>query len=269
MTSINDLYVSRCHKIGDRFVPHFWNPEPVNYYQPCLYGDSRKPANQDEIGILRRIIGIGLELEIEAGKLVLAGLNKELPTADSALKPLLKSNAADESRHYKGFQNAAKTYGSDTQGLGEIVKEWLDLADKTHPIYVTAVLESSLFLVTLGLMRIAGSPSITRLSFEIAKDEYRHAATNVAVSKALGLWEYQDLLESSLEWLFQNKSIRLHNNKKLTLDDGLRYSRELFYNLESPELDSLSTYSTHNLPFELRNDYMYTERVVDENYSIA
>lgn len=269
MTSINELYTDRCYKVDGRYVPHFWKPEPVEYFEPCLYGDTRKPANLDEIGILRRIIGIGLELEIEAGKMILAGLTKELPTADSALKPLLKSNAADESRHFKGFQNAAKTYGSDTTGLQPIAKEWLALADRTHPIYVTAVLESSLFLVTLGLMRIAGSPSITRLSYKIAEDENRHAATNVVVSQALGLWDYPDLVESSLEWLFQGKCIRLANNRKLTLDDALRFSKELFYDLESPELDGISTYTTHHLPFELRNDYMYTERELDENYTVA
>lgn len=270
MTSINSLYISRCAKVEGKYIPTFWVPEPVDYYTPCLFGDTTKLADTQEIAILRRIIGIGLGLEIEAGKLILEALHKELPAADAALPLLLKSNSADEGRHYKGFENAAKTYGSDTLGLDGIVQDWLQLASQTHPVYAAALLETCVFLVTLGLMRIAGSPSITRLALKVAEDEFRHVQTNVAVSQALGFWSYPEVVPRTLEWVFQGDRIRLPGDHILDITKGVQYSRELHSNLESRELDELTRYSTHNLPFELSNSFMYSNReLADEGYTFT
>lgn len=257
MTPIEELYQSRC-KNGK---PTFWKPRPINFSPICYYSDSTKIADESGIQMLQRIIGLGLNMEINVSRYVINGLTKELPNAGPALLLLLRSNAADEARHELGFKEAEKTYGSiyDVE-LQNLVKAWNDESAKSNnPIFVAGQLEVSVFLITLGLMRIVGSPGITELSFKIAEDEYRHIRTNHAISTALGLWNNfnLDLIDATIEWVFGGGLLDFPELKK---DDFLRYSRELLTDLRSPEFDGLTWYTFHRLPFELENNELYTER---------
>src|SRR4028118_352459 len=104
-TRLRSLYQSRC-KINEdgKPVPTFWQPTRLEADPMCVYGDRRNPTSLEWQGVVQRIIALALDLEVEVGGYVLQGLAKELPKADDSLIPLLKSNAADESRHFRGFQ---------------------------------------------------------------------------------------------------------------------------------------------------------------------
>ena len=265
--SISKLYESRCRKneLGE-LKPTFWKPEPLKGLPICFYSDVSKPSS-DGIEIIRRLIGLALKLEVEAGELVLKGIKKELPKASPKLIPLLKSNAADESRHFRGFQLASEAYGDygNDPTLTALRDEWLTYGDssKSHPIHTAGLLELSVFLISLGVLRIVGNTELTNLSLAIAEDEFRHVNTNVAVSRGLGFWgrnsaTEQALIDSTIEWVWGDGIDNAPSG--LTLDNLKRFSRELVQNLESKEFDSMTWYSVHNLPFELSNSSMYQAR---------
>ena len=257
MNAIAELYQSRC-KNGR---PTFWKPKPISYHPICYYADTTKLADESGINMLQRIIGLGLHMEINVSRYVVKGITKDLPDAGPALPLLLRSNAADETRHEQGFKEANKTYGSIyNEELQDLVQAWNDEATKSsNPISVAGQLEVSVFLITLGLMRIVGSPGITELSFKIAEDENRHIVTNHAISTALGLWGNPNLnlIDSTIEWVFGEG---LLDFPELKLENFIRYSRELLTDLRSTEFDDLTWYTSHHLPFELENDELYTER---------
>lgn len=258
------LYVSRCHKVDRNgqsvYVPHFWKPEPLKEYPLTYFNDVRFPVTDVETGIIKRIIALGVKLEIEVGELINEVTKRVLPFQDASLKLLLKSNAADESRHYQGFVYAKDIYGMDTEDLAPIIEAWLDMGDKEHPVAVAALMETSLFLVTLGFMRLFGSPSLTRLALKVAEDEFRHVQINSALAKHMGYWKYSDLTKDTLEWLFKGQKVKLPNNHDIDLDKAIQYSTELFNDLHSPELDKLTNIPQFNAPFELSNSYNYTSR---------
>lgn len=237
----------------------------------CLYSSVNQTTNQAATALVKRLITLALELEVEVGQFVIKGLKRELPQADKELIPLLKSNAADEARHFQGFQYAAETYGySNDKESEELSQAWVKLAESesTHPIHIAGLVEVSVFLISLGLLRIVGSPSLSKLAMEVAKDENRHVKTNQAVSGGLGLWGQpsryqQDLIDTTLEWVWGEGLQGVSVPKQLNLDNLKKYSRELVTNLHSPEFDSLTRYSYHHLPFELPNDYLYTDRELE------
>lgn len=257
MNPISKLYASRC-KDGK---PTFWKPGPLPYQKICYYSDNTKLSDSYGLDMVRRIIGIGLNMEVNVGRYVINGLKKDLPNGGPHLPLLLRSNAADEARHEEGFKEANKTYGSVTdKQLQNLVSAWSDEANKSsNPISVAGQLEVGVFLITLGLMRIVGNSGITRLAIKIAEDEYRHVQTNHAISTALGLWNKPnlDLIDSTLAWVF---GAGLPELPGITFDKIRRYSRELLSDLNSPEFDNLTWYSFHHLPFELENNYLYSER---------
>ena len=257
MNPISELYLSRC-KDGK---PTFWKPAPIPVQDICYYSDSTRLADNNGFDMVRRIIGIGLNMEVNVGRYVIAGLKKDLPDGGLHLDLLLRSNAADEARHEAGFKEANNTYGSVTDNqLLQLVSAWSDEANRSsNPISVAGQLEVGVFLITLGLMRIVGNSGITRLAIEIAKDEYRHVQTNHAISTALGLWDKPNLglIDSTLEWVF---GAGLPELPDITFDKIRQYSRELLSDLNSPEFDNLTWYSFHHLPFELDNNYLYSER---------
>lgn len=257
MNAIAELYQSRC-KNGK---PTFWKPKPISYSPICYYSDTTQVADESGKNLLKRIIGLGLHMEINVSRYVMNGITKDLPNAGSALPLLLRSNAADEARHELGFKEASKTFGSiyDNE-LQSLVQSWNEESKKSsNPISVAGQLEVSVFLITLGLMRIVGTPGITELSFKIAEDEYRHIRTNHAIANALNLWKNPNLnlIDSTIEWVFGEG---LYDFPELKKDDFLRYSRELLNDLCSPDFDNLTWYTFHHLPFELENDELYTER---------
>jgi hypothetical protein len=270
---IRDLYQSRCAVSPDgNLKPTFWKPQPLAYYPICFYASTDQLADESAIGLVQRLISIALKLEVEVGEFVLSGLKRELPKADKELPLLLKSNASDESRHFLGFKYASEVYGkADDSQLESLVSAWIELADsdKSHPIQIAGLLETSIFLIGLGLLRIVGSPSLTRLSLAVAEDEYRHVQTNVAVSSGLGFWNHhdsytQELIDSTIEWMWGNGVNGVPDG--ISLQHLKRYSRELVAGLESRDFDSLTWYSTHHLPFELQNSYMYDSRETDSSF---
>ena len=258
MNAISELYKSRCNSAGK---PTFWKPVPITTEPICYYSDSTRLANQDGYDMVRRIIGLGLDMEVNVGRYVIDGLAKDLPDGGPHLTPLLRSNAADEARHELGFKEASKSFGrTNDKILSSLVDDWTREARlSSNPIAVAGQLEVGVFLITLGLMRIVGTPGITRLAIKIAEDEYRHCQCNHAISNALGLWDKVnlDLIDATIEWVYGQG---LSEVPELKLDNLKRYSRELLQNLNSPEWDELTWYSFHHLPFELDNEYMYTER---------
>jgi len=264
--SIRDLYLSRCQLVDNQPKPVFWQPKPLQYHPVCLYSDTTKQGDALAEAMVRRLIGLGLELEIEVGTMVLSGLQQELPKADSELVLLLKSNSADEARHYNGFQYAKQTYGCDTNAeLQQLAKDWKAESDKQHPIHIAGVLEVGVFLISLGLLRIVGSPSLSRLAMAIAEDEFRHVQTNQAVSSGLGFWsnasQHTNLIDATLDWIWGEG---LNDAPQaLTLDNLKRFSRELLTDLSCPEFDKLTWYSFHHLPFELANDYIYSDKCLE------
>ncbi len=257
MNPISELYESRC-KDGK---PTFWRPEAIPPQNICYYSDNTRLSDHNGLDMVRRIIGIGLDMEVNVGRYVISGLKKDLPDGGPHLTLLLRSNAADEARHEAGFKEANKVYGRATdRQLQQLVSAWSDEANRaSNPISVAGQLEVGVFLITLGLMRIVGNSGITRLAIKIAEDEYRHVQTNHAVSTALGLWGKPnlDLIDSTLEWVF---GAGLPELPGITFDKLRRYSRELLWDLNSPGFDDLTWYSFHHLPFELDNSYLYTER---------
>ena len=257
MNPISELYFSRC-KDGK---PTFWRPEAVPLQHICYYSDNTRLSDHNGYDMVRRIIGIGLDMEVNVGRYVMNGLKKDLPDGGPHLTLLLRSNAADEARHEAGFKEANKVYGRATdKQLRQLVSAWSDEANRSsNPISVAGQLEVGVFLVTLGLMRIVGNSGITRLAIKIAEDEYRHVQTNHAISTALGLWGNPnlDLIDSTLEWVF---GLGLPELPNITFDKLRQYSRELLSDLNSPEFDDLTWYSFHHLPFELDNNYLYSER---------
>lgn len=227
----------------------------------CYYSDSTRLSDPNGLAMVRRIIGIGLDMEVNVGRYVIEGLNKDLPDGGPHLTLLLRSNAADEARHQAGFTEARNVYGraADEQ-LHQLVSAWSDEANRAiNPISVAGQLEVGVFLITLGLMRIVGNSDLTRLAIKIAEDEYRHVQTNHAISTALELWGKPNLslIDSTLEWVFGKGLPELPG---ITFDKIRRYSRELLSDLNSPDFDDLTWYSFHHLPFELDNNYLYSER---------
>ena len=224
----------------------------------CVYGDRRNPSSPEWQEVVKRIIALALNLEVEVGGYVLKGVNKELPNADTTLVPLLKSNAADESRHFRGFKFAADQYGTlgDASGLSEC---WEAQTNCQHPIAIAGILEAGVFLVSLGILRGFGGAALTKLSMAIAEDEYRHVCTNYAVAKGLRAWNPNAnlaLVDITLEWVmggFKGEGV-------WNLDNMRRWSRELLHDQDSPEFDGLTWYTTHTPPFEVANSHLYTTR---------
>ncbi len=265
--SIRELYQSRCKvNSAGELVPTYWIPQAVDYYPICLYSSVDRVADPQAISLVQRLITLALRLEVEVGTMVVKGVRRHLPKADKELTPLLMSNASDEGRHYRGFQYAQTTYGSvECPKLDTLVTDWLALGDSanTHPVHIAGLLEVSVFLISLGLLRIVGSPSLSRLAMAVAEDEYRHVQTNVAVSSGLGYWgqpssDTQGLIDATLEWMWGDGLDGVP--KGLSLPHLKEYSRELVADMASPRFDNLTWYSFHHLPFELPNEYMYSLR---------
>lgn len=260
-TTIQSLYADRCHLNQDgELVPMFWKPQALEDEPMCVYGDRSNPTPEPWQQVVKRAISLALGLEIEVGNYVIRGLAKELPgSSDPALVPLLRSNASDEARHYRGFLYAQERYGA-AGNPEELVKAWGELANFQHPVAVAGILEAGVFLVSLGLIRVFGGPAMTKLSISVAEDEFRHVCTNYAVSKALGAWDvskYLPLVESTLEWLLGGAD---DTSGTWTMVNLKRWSRELMVDQDSPEFDGLTWFSTHTPPFEVDNNYLYTYR---------
>ena len=199
------LYSSRCYAEEGKLKPHWWKPQPISEFCPQLFS----VENIEDEGVdisLKKLIALGLELELPVGDFINQATKRELPKSDYMMK-LLKSNIRDEAAHYKGFKYANDIINTPYIKEAEIIrKEWEAMT--AHPIELARHLEVAVFLVTLGYMRIVGGHTLNHMAEEISRDESRHVSTNTQIVKDLDL--RSDLMKHSnkiIDWVF-DRSLR-------------------------------------------------------------
>jgi hypothetical protein len=201
--------------------------------------------------------------EIPVGEFV-KNANRNL--ADPILPMLLRSHVADEAAHDLGFRLAADAYPvSDdiAEQARDIAGKWRSIA--VHPIAAAAALEVGVFLASLGAMRLFGGNSLSRMAAQIAKDEYRHVAVNMAVMRGFGLDftdEIRDLIQSTVFWVF--KGLNIPESETGILVDReffLRASQELVTTGSARDLDDLVNYTDYTAAFEVSNASLYSRSI--------
>lgn len=278
--TLQDLYIDRCMTTAEgKLTPHFWQPMPMQGKPFCLFADESKQFTDEAeqaavLKSMRRLITLGLELELDVGKFVLEQTRGEYPDAPY-VKELLKSAVADEARHDLGFQYAAKAYGAapeaDIAEARQLRARWSELADKYQPLSVAAAMEQEVFLVTLGVMRICGGSELNDLAMQIAKDESRHVATNRAVAKWLGVDLGKDvtqLVDDTLEWSLGGMSLQATPTVKVDMDFCRAQSRELRNTGKARRLDAITRIARHVMSFEVDNKRLYSSRVTEEGQAV-
>lgn len=276
MLNYDYLYQSRCNSKG---VPTFWKPLPMTKTPFVLFGDDDlicDPSWGVE-STIKRILALGLHLELPVGKWVTEGrkqLRDELP--ESAAK-LLHSNIRDEATHDQGFRYAADAYGISYTGnlsteyveAGVIADAWLSNTD--HPLAKAALSEVGIFLVTLGIMRLCGGESLCTLAAKISHDEARHVTTNRSVLRDLGMHpeapvqSLEKLRRETIDWVFQDLNIPaddLGEDTDINVDYLLGQSDLLVTTGKAEHLNDLVMFSDYNPPFEVTNASMY-DRVAE------
>jgi hypothetical protein len=265
MTTFQALYDSRCVKKGEKLVPVFWKPQPIEAAPLTLFADDTCPVLPEwgcDAAIMR-IIALGLCCEIPVGEFV-KNANRDL--TDPILPALLRSHVADEAVHDLGFRLAADAYPVSD----DIAAEALDIADKwrsiaIHPIVPAAALEVGVFLTSLGAMRLFGGNSLSHMAAQIAKDEYRHVAVNMAVMQGMGLdftGEILALIDSTVAWIFQGLNIPESETSILVdCDFFVRASCELVTTGSAQDLDDLVNYTDYTAAFEVPNASLYSRSV--------
>lgn len=267
MATFQSLYDSRCVNHNGKNTPLFWRPKSVEYKPLTLFSDDTCPceASWQCEDVISRIVALGLHCEIPVGDFVQQAGKGDLPD-DPILPVLLRSHVADEAQHDLGFRLIKKVYPVSATHLAEaqaIAKEWQSL--DMHPIVLAAALEVGVFLASLGGMRLFGGSSLSHVAAQIAMDEFRHVAVNMAVMLGLGLeftTKILKLIEETVSYLFQNLSIP-ESETGMTVDREffLRASRELIETGHAADLDNLILYTNHYVPFEMSNDERYSRSV--------
>lgn len=265
MDTFAQLHQDRCYFADNKWVPNFWNPQPIATNPYTLFGDDSEPV-LPEWGVaqtISRILALGLSCEVPVGELVLAGLAKELPD-EPGLDLALKANIADEARHYKGFNYAIAAYGCDRVDLhraNELTTMWQTFP--AHPIATAAALETGVFLCTLGALRLFGGRSLSHMAAAVARDEYRHVAINRGIVSLLQCEaNFNQLISETIEWLFTPLSIPA-DRTGITVDRDF-FTTAAFDLVETGsarELDDLVYYASHTLPFEVENAELYDREI--------
>ncbi len=268
MTTFSELYADRCYvnQQGD-LKPHFWKPQPIERTDFTLFADETMVC-EESWGVSQvcdRILALGLHLEIPVGEFVNQASKRDLPQ-DAVMHNLLKSNIADEAVHYKGFVNAVESYNTTWASLKDAAncaEHWQNLT--CHPIEAAQALETGIFLDTLGFLRLAGGKSLVEMASQIARDEYRHVATNRGILAALGypmMPDFWNLVEETLSWVFEGLNIP-KSAVGIKIDTGffVNAGRSLLTTGEARQLDDLVNYAAHKLPFEIGNAKLYSREV--------
>jgi hypothetical protein len=182
---------------------------------------------------------------------------------------LLRSHIADEARHDLGFKLAAKAYSITSKPEAEeLADSWKSL--DLHPIVPAAALEVGVFLCSLGAMRLFGGSSLSHMAAQIARDEYRHVAVNTAIMQSLHLSfdkQILELINETVGWIFQGVSIPdSETGIPVNSEFFRRSSMELIETGAASDLDDLTNYTAHLLPFEISNQALYS-RGTDSNYT--
>jgi hypothetical protein len=262
-TTFIQLYADRCDLKEGKLIPHFWKPKEIPYAQPCLFGDERSPCEPDwnVDRVLSRILALGLKLELPVGEFIAEASKNDLPAAPTLAK-LLKTNIADEAAHYRGFELARESYNVAPMDLVEaqvITAEWQSI--NCHAIEAAQALETGVFLATLGFLRLAGGKSLCNMAGQIARDEYRHVATNRGILAALGyplMPDFWSVVQDSLAWVFEGLNIpKSKTGMKVDSDFFIKSGKSLLQTGEARQLDDLVGFVHHNLPFEISNSELY------------
>lgn len=280
MRTLQDLYASRCvTNANGTLTPHFWQPMQLRHKALCLFADENKTYKSDEdtmsvLGVMQRLIALGLDLEIPVGQFVLEQTKREYPD-ELYVKDLLKSAVADEARHELGFKYAAEQYGlpdeAEIAKSSELKRKWQDLAAKYQPLSIAGTLEQEVFLVTLGLMRILGGPSLNGLAMQVAKDESRHVATNRAITSWLGVSFGSDVTEAvdeTLAFALGGFSMKVSPSLAIDMDFCVKSSRELRDTGTARKLDTFTRAATHSMPFEISNRELYSSRITESGQTV-
>jgi hypothetical protein len=270
MATFQSLYASRCVNKNDKLTPVFWKPRKVDPSPLTLFADDSCLIQKEWgcEGSIQKIIALGLCCEIPVGDFVRDAGKGDLP-ADATLPVLLRSHVADEAAHDLGFRLAAEAYPVDrnTQLMAQdIAQNWTSL--ENHPIVPAAALEVGVFLCSLGAMRLFGGSSLSHMASQIARDEYRHVAVNMAVMKGLKLnfdRKILSLIDETIDWIFEDLCIP-DSETGITVNNSFfrRSSLELIETGSANDLDDLTNYTTHSLPFENTNESLYSRGVGDE-----
>ena len=267
MNTFTSLYQSRCILKNDKYIPTFWKPQPIDHQPLTLFADDSCPV-LPEWGceaVISRIIALGLTCEIPVGEFVKDAGKRDLPS-DAILPTLLRSHVADEAAHDLGFRIAAQVYKVNEFQLmaaQEFAKEWQSI--DIHPIVPAAALEVGVFLASLGGIRLFGGNALSHMAGQIAKDEYRHVAVNMAVMKGLGLKftpQIRSLIDETVSWVFEGLLIP-ESETGLTVDREFfrRSSTELIESGKAQDLDDLTVYTSHYCPFEISNASLYSRSI--------
>jgi len=271
-SSIEGLYRDRCINKDGKLIPHFWEPTKVTKDIFSLWGtDDLLVKEEWRIDkLMSRLIAIGLNLEIPVAHYIQSGIKRELPTEDRELTiKLLKSNAADEGGHYKGFKYLQAIYGVDEEDLKEaenITSIWTSHTQEEYPLMVSQLIEVGAFLIELGLMRLFGGKSFSRISYGISNDEIRHIATSRYICRKLGykpskpnnklsktLDETLDFMLEPLKDIDTKQELGVNANK----DFFIKCSKELISTGFSSPLNNLIVFFESFSPFEISNTKMY------------
>lgn len=274
--TLSDLYVDRCTtNATGKLVPHFWQPQAMTKRSLCLFADeTRAIPEQHQTAAelsMKRLIALGLELEIDVGKFVLEQARTEVPKG-LHIAELLKSAVADEARHELGFKLAKEQYGiADVATAKALRDKWVAMADKYQPLAVAGVLEQEIFLVTLGIMRLIGGAELNDLAMQIAKDESRHVATNRAITKWLKVDFGKDidlLVDETLDFAIAGLDMPITSSVKLDYDFCVASSRELRATGTAKKLDRVTRIAQHKMPFEVSNSKLYASRTTEDGKTV-
>ena len=238
-------------------VPTFWHPIPLS-------GD----PDEVDMTLMAKLVALGLNLELPVGELIDTQIKRIRGLQTGLANQVLKAAVSDEGRHHRGM-----TYAQDWLEQHGVmvptgfVNRWMaDLeALPYHPITVAALLEVTLFLPFLALMRLKGGQAFNRLALGINEDEQRHTVVNASLAAAL-----KEPLPTCDRWLCLRDEILdwvLADCEKDTRNLVITASDELFTDLDSPSLNRLNQVSaiTFMAPFEVQNRQMYG-RTLSENY---
>lgn len=268
--TLEQLYLERCYLTDEgKPVPHFWAPQPIKSTPFTLYGDERSPVLEEwgVAPVIEKVLALGLELEIPVGEFVNAAVKKDLPTEPFA-KKLLSSNAADEARHYEGFNSAVAAYGVCSSVIDEakaIASQFKETANSCHPLEPAQILEVGIFLVTLGFLRLAGGKELATMAARISEDESRHTVTNRTTLYLMGInpakpgERLRSLTHQTLDWIFGGLNIPEEEvGEEFNKDFCIRASDELITTGRAIDYDSVIFLVDHFLPFESRNKDLYS-----------
>ncbi len=271
MKTLEQLYLDRCYLTVEdgKPIPHFWSPNPVKKVLYTLYGDDNSPILEEwgVAPVIEKILALGLELEIPVGEFVNAATKKDLPTEPFA-KKLLSSNAADEARHYEGFDSAATAYGVRSSVVDEakaIASRFKETTDSCHPLEPAQILEVGIFLVTLGFLRLAGGKELATMAARISEDESRHTVANRTTLYLMGInpakppGVLRNLTLQTLDWVFDGLNIPEEEvGEEFNKDFCIRASNELITTGRAVDYDSVVFLTDHLLPFECKNVDLYS-----------